>query len=232
MINKMRDEKPVERAAIIEKLASEPDRYCFTLLRQASQDESLSQVEQDEIEAHAPSLNSNHGGGGGSSFLSPVASRRVLAPVHAESPISPIRNFRVVTGVNGRVAAEITPNTRKLTNVIYRIRNIVTGKIYIGQTSCEFGKRISSHMWRVNADDNKVIRGQLHQEIADNPENFDVGIIRHFDEDFNLDVLETEIIEHAKQLGSVYNKRNGGGGSKRSASSAKLTGNVAKQLAF
>lgn len=227
MVNKKRADKPVERGDLIKLLAADTDRYCFTILSRASQTESLSEVEKREIETHNPTMNSNRGGGGGSSFMSPSVSSRLLAPHHADSPITPAKNFPVVVEEDGHITAAITPTSKKLKNVIYRIRNLVTGKTYIGQTSSEFGKRMSSHMWRVNADETKIIRGAFHQEIADNPNNFDVGIIRHFDEDFNLDVLETEIIEHAKRNGLVYNKRKGGGGSKSSSSS-----NAPKQLRF
>lgn len=231
MINKCIEGKPVERASLVELLASDPTRYYFTILEEATQDEHLSDVEQRAIETHQPLMNRNGGGGGGSSFLSPSAKQRRVAPNHFDSPITPEKNYSVDFDEEGQISAAITPTSRNLENVIYRIRNFVTGEVYIGQTSGTFGKRIASHMWRANADDNKVIRGALHQAIAEHPENFDVGIIRSFDEDFNLDFLESEIIDHAKSIGPVYNKRRGGGGSKKSATSEKRRG-VKRTLNF
>ncbi len=72
--------------------------------------------------------------------------------------------------------------------------------------------------------------------IRDNPEDFDFGIIRKCAENVLLDRLEDQIIEHAKSLNGVLNKRGGGGGSKasrkRTLENAPSSEHVAKKINF
>lgn len=220
MVNRALQGKVVERAKIIDLLATDPDRYYFKILDRATDAQNLNDVEESVIEQRKPRLNSNRGGGGGSSMQTPNAKMLRPAPVHFKSPITAKKNY-ALKFLNGRVKHTLTPSA-KMKNVIYRIRHIPTGKVYIGQT-IDFTKRIASHLSRVNGDETKIIKSALHKAISANPAEYDVGVIREMVLGINLDVLESEIIAHARGQKGVFNLRSGGGGSKPS---------VAKKLRF
>lgn len=216
-INKYDSGMPVGklRSILIGRLAKNVGKIYFRIVAQATEKESLSDLETRMIALHKPIINHNKGGGGGSSMLSPSFKSLPLAPRHNGSPITPKKNYRFMR-IKGKIKTMFSPEGKKQSG-IYRIKKESTGERYIGQTNMTLAKRVSSHTSCANADDAFVIKSNLHKMMADDPEDFTVGIVRAVESGHNLDQLEDDIIEHAKTIGSVLNKRKGGGGSKPSA---------------
>lgn len=216
-VNRHIDGKAVgkKRAELIKTIAENIGKCYFKIVAVATEDESLSSLEVKMVTELNPTYNHNGGGGGGSSCLSPAFKARPLAPHHCNSPITPVKVYPLIVK-EGKVKVDFTPEGKSRENVIYRIKNEVTGERYIGQTSTTFAKRMSSHTCKANASEQDFQKSELHQAIAENAEDFTVGIVRQCRPDENLDRLESEIIDHAKEIGPVLNKRRGGGGSKSS----------------
>jgi group I intron endonuclease len=93
--------------------------------------------------------------------------------------------------------------------IIYQIKNIVNGDIYIGKTTQEFHKRISSH--KKLARDNKGF--YIHRAMRKyGIENFYFTIlIRNINDENLLNTLEILLIENLKPK---YNLTSGGEGTK------------------
>lgn len=100
-------------------------------------------------------------------------------------------------------------------NVIYKITNLINGKVYIGQTSISLRKRLLKHIYDANTDI-KRRKHYLHRALSKHGfENFTVEVLETCDKE-ELDAREIYWISHFNstdpQLG--YNCTKGGQGNR------------------
>ena len=113
--------------------------------------------------------------------------------------------------------SEILTNTSwiNVTNVIYKITNLVNGKIYIGQTSISLRKRLLKHL--SDAKPNTKVRKHYLQRaiLKHGPSNFVVEILETCDKN-SLDEREIYWINHYNSIDSQlgYNCTHGGQGNR------------------
>ena len=92
---------------------------------------------------------------------------------------------------------------------IYRIRNIESGLVYIGQTRQPFKKRFLHHQWKLRegTHDNKWLQASYNKH-GDDAFVFEIlCIISQFDA---LDYFEKEYISEARNSGNCCNLQDGG----------------------
>lgn len=111
---------------------------------------------------------------------------------------------------------------------IYRIRNIINDKVYIGQTSENFKRRYLHHRWKLNngSHDNSYLQRAYNKYGA---ENFVFEVVHIVEDTSLLDDLEILYIE---QSDNRYNMLLGGGGRRGYAmkdSTKKLIGKANKE---
>lgn len=100
-------------------------------------------------------------------------------------------------------------------NVIYKITNILDGKVYIGQTSISLRKRLLKHMYDANTDV-KRRKHYLHRALSKHGfDNFIVEILETCEKE-KLDEREIYWIAHYNSTDSVlgYNCTKGGQGNR------------------
>lgn len=88
---------------------------------------------------------------------------------------------------------------------IYKITNIVTGKIYIGQTRNDPNKRLRDHQYDSGALRNSMIKYGI--------KNFIIEILARCDNYNTLNFIETALIEQYQSMNKLkgYNILVGGG---------------------
>lgn len=77
---------------------------------------------------------------------------------------------------------------------IYRIRNLITGKIYIGQTTMHFIKRYWHHQWKLSncSHDNKHLQAA---QLKYGEENFVFEVLHVLKDGEDINKLEIEYIQ-------------------------------------
>lgn len=96
------------------------------------------------------------------------------------------------------------------TNIIYTVRNRVTGKVYVGQSTQGLAHRKSEHLWRLKSGtrDHKLYQA-MRKHGAD---AFDFEIVCHALSADYLDSLERELIASFNSYRRGYNMTEGGHG--------------------
>lgn len=96
---------------------------------------------------------------------------------------------------------------------IYQIRNLIDGKVYIGQTQERFMRRYWHHRWKLNdgSHDNLLLQTAWD---TDGEDQFVFEVLEVVEDKSTLDVLEMAHIKEAKVGGLAYNMADGGGGKK------------------
>lgn len=97
--------------------------------------------------------------------------------------------------------------------VIYKIENLVNGKVYIGQTVRSFKERMKHHLSLLR----RGIHNNQHLQSAWNKygeNNFEFSIIETCDIE-DIDKLETQWIAHYRETTGVYNLESGGNTNKK-----------------
>lgn len=202
-------EASVSKQELFNAIAKEPGRFFFTILAEAGPDERLSEVEERTIQQFEGEYNKNRGGGGGSAADSPSRGQPKRKVAVQPDLFTPEKNYPLKRGLAGRVQAAVTPESKKKQNIVYRIRQISTGKIYTGKTEMTFGRRLAGHTYLSNA-----MRGtEVHRLMQEHPEDFDVGILYECESGVDIDDIEAQFIQHHILLNKAFNKRSGGGGS-------------------
>lgn len=94
---------------------------------------------------------------------------------------------------------------------IYGIKNLLNGKIYVGQTGERFQKRYWNHRWKLrnNQHDNKHLQSAWNKY---GEENFSFFVIKIVDNIDLLSKLEIEYIAYYRQRNLSYNILDGGEG--------------------
>lgn len=92
--------------------------------------------------------------------------------------------------------------------VIYKIENLVNGKVYIGQTKQNFERRLKDHLWmlRNGKHDNKHLQNAWNKYGSN---NFGFSVVEKCDIE-KLDEAERFWIAYYKALKGVYNLESGG----------------------
>jgi group I intron endonuclease len=93
--------------------------------------------------------------------------------------------------------------------IIYKAENKINGKVYIGQTTEDFKKRIQRHKQSALKDNNIYFYNAIKKHGWN---NFDWSIICETDSFSKLNVLEKFYIAAYKKMTDVYNMTDGGGG--------------------
>lgn len=114
---------------------------------------------------------------------------------------------------------------------IYAIKNILNGKVYIGQTGENFQRRYWHHRWKLknNCHDNEYLQNSWNKY---GEESFEFLVVEVVDDSNMLDDLEISYIEKYKSIGKSYNILNGGGGRRGVSMSTKakaIVGNKNKK---
>lgn len=92
---------------------------------------------------------------------------------------------------------------------IYGVRNKVSGKVYIGQTTYDFGDRRDYHFSRLRKDKHPVKEMQKdYNEVGG--ANFEFIVLHDLQDGELIDELEREFIAEYKAKGLSYNAVNGG----------------------
>lgn len=96
---------------------------------------------------------------------------------------------------------------------IYKIENLVNGKVYVGQTRVGFKKRLNEHLYALkkNSHNNDYLQNAWNKYSE---ENFSFSIIVSCEIN-ELDRLETEWISYYKKNNLSYNLESGGNKNKR-----------------
>lgn len=91
---------------------------------------------------------------------------------------------------------------------IYRIKNLINGKLYIGQTSDRFIERYWNHCWKLNnkTHDNNYLQNSWNKY---GEENFEFSVIHVLKENEDIDQLEFDYIHMYKDY-DTYNIQYGG----------------------
>ena len=118
---------------------------------------------------------------------------------------TPEKSYPLRQKENGSIQVEWTPTSNRFLGkrIVYRIKNLVSFKRYIGQTSQLF-RRISSHISRSQTRPDSPF---MH-DLKEHPEDFSIGVFETDDPD----ELESTLIEALDTKRSGYNRRGGGGG--------------------
>lgn len=96
---------------------------------------------------------------------------------------------------------------------IYGIKNIDTGKVYVGQTRQTFNRRFLLHNWQLknNVHENQYLQKSYNKYGDSKFEFFIIEIIKNKNLDI-LNELEIKYIKKYKSQNLSYNILNGGGG--------------------
>lgn len=91
---------------------------------------------------------------------------------------------------------------------IYRIKNLINGKLYIGQTLDRFIERYWNHLWKLNnhSHDNRHLQSAWDKYGED---SFEFSTIHILKENENIDDLERYYIQQY-DFNSLYNIQHGG----------------------
>lgn len=105
----------------------------------------------------------------------------------------------------------INENEMKTCNGIYRIKNIINGWVYIGQTFSGFQKRCWQHRWklRMGVHDNKPLQADWNKY---GEQYFEFEVVEVIDDERLLNEAEIGRIRAARRSGKCYNISDGGGG--------------------
>lgn len=101
-----------------------------------------------------------------------------------------------------------------LNNVIYRFKNKINGKVYIGQTQVSFRKRVIQHVTCSNPD-TKCHKSYFHKALNKYGfENFDISIIERCCDQTELDKREVYWINYYNSTNKKFGYNLDGGGHK------------------
>ena len=96
--------------------------------------------------------------------------------------------------------------------IVYKIKNKINGKLYIGQTTQSLSQRWSQHKYNSKTQDTKLARAIRKYGI----ENFDISTIYKTDNYEDLNKKEENFIQEYNTIDCGYNLRVGGENSPRS----------------
>lgn len=220
MLNKVVQDQnaDVPNRRLFSAMAERPGDFHFSVLEVAQARVPLGKLESVAIRKYDTvenGYNSNYGGGGGSAISSPSckSKKRKYVAIDANE-YTPTKNYPVAENEEGRVVPLWSPDAKKKSSVIYRIRQISTGKCYIGKTETTVAERFSKHFFLVNTEKQKP---ELYRLIQSNPEDFDTGILYKCNPGDDIDAIEKQFIKRHRAEGLSFNKNNGGGGSHATA---------------
>lgn len=98
---------------------------------------------------------------------------------------------------------------KEIKNVIYMIKNIKTGEIYIGKTSALVSKRWTEHI-KTSLNIGTISRTKVHKALFNNWDDFSFSIIEEVSEDIKLGEREKYYINFYNSDTYGYNIKSGG----------------------
>jgi hypothetical protein len=156
-------------------------------------------------------LNSNIGGGGGTSPTL-VKTKAFFDQSKTEIFKTP-KKYYPLKVKSKKIAFELTPGIAQAKNAIYVIKNLVNGKRYIGFTSQSVKNRLGQHAGKANRKRGLFTKQTIHQEMQANPMHFQTGLLARDVSIDNLPALEKKMIDKKRAYADGYNRNQGGGGS-------------------
>lgn len=106
--------------------------------------------------------------------------------------------------------------------MIYVIHNKSTGERYVGKTEQELRERLYSHHFGITHPEKEVGQKKLYEDIRENPENFEIGILQAVDENEDIFEVEKALIAEKNAYHEGYNQTEGGGSQKTGSGMAVL----------
>jgi hypothetical protein len=200
-------------------IRKDPTQFRFGVLKQAQcSSEDLPSLERKHISTieEEKRLNCNQGGGGGTSQENLIASpnkENRPTPELLETP----KKYHPVKKLKGRVTFELPEETAISKGNIYVIKQLSTGKRYIGYTGQTLAKRLASHSFQINHP-KKDTRDSLYTLMREKPEDFVVGLLARHVLTKDLPSLEKAYIRKKDAVAQGFNQNQGGGGSMASHS--------------
>lgn len=130
---------------------------------------------------------------------------------------TPEKKIPLTVEANGRIAVDLSPDSKKAANLIYRYKHEPSGKVLIGKTEVEMRKRLSGYVRSFNSERAPDAHLKLPTAVRKNPEQFTFGILKSItdEEDIDLGKLEDAYIVHRDAIKHGYNERRGGAGAKK-----------------
>lgn len=120
----------------------------------------------------------------------------------------------------------VSPTAAKASRVIYVILNTKTGQRYVGKTEQELRKRLHSHNFGIAHPEKEIGQKALYQELRENPEDFQIGILCKVEEGEDIIERERELIAEKNAYDEGYNETRGGGAKKTGSGTATLPDDV------
>jgi predicted GIY-YIG superfamily endonuclease len=198
-------------------LHNDPANFRFGLVKHNTKTrwdpQNLSKIEKEEIEKIPASLrlNSNTGGGGGTS-PKVVKVQKVFDKSKVEIFNTP-KKYYPLKVKSKKVAFDLTPGIALAQDAVYVIKNRANGKRYVGYTSQLVKDRLAQHASQSNRKRGLFSGQTIYQAMQANPQQFEAGILAKNISSEKLPKLEKELIFKKRAFTDGYNCNQGGGGS-------------------
>ncbi len=116
----------------------------------------------------------------------------------------------------------LTPTAAKASRVIYVILNTQTNQRYVGKTEQELRQRLRAHHFGIAHPEKEAGKKTLYEEIRENPQDFQIGILCEVDEEEDIIEREKVCIAEKNAYEEGYNETRGGGAQKTGCGTAVL----------
>ena len=109
--------------------------------------------------------------------------------------------------------------------IVYRITNLINGKLYFGITKCKLRKRWNEHRYNSKHKNSHIYLAMRKYGI----ENFIIEIVKNCDSEYEMYELEKRLIAKYKSNNRLYGYNNSTGG-EISSKGKKLSKEVRKKI--
>lgn len=139
----------------------------------------------------------NGGGGGAKRRRTEKEPDDLEVPKVFESP----KKMHSLVYENGVWIPKISPGSRKQKNVIYAIRHKIKKVGYFGETTGQYGSRISNHIQKLNNPNSSSTSGIgiLRKEMQASPDKYAVAIYDKFEDEEDAGAYERAIIKSKRE---------------------------------